>query len=144
MPDYEFKGSYPMVYPAEIGAGFEVTPAEGNPKAGAVGSTVYLYPLDTLHTTDPIPFHAWLEPAEGSEFADAQEDEPTEVVEEVVPPAITPPKASKATIAANAPEVIIPAETIADSPVLPVETTTDPVPPVDPAPAGDEPKEEQK
>ena len=130
MPDYQYKGAYPMVYPAEIGNGFEVHPAEGNPSTTGVGTTVVLHPLDVLHTTDPIPFHAWLEPEDGSAFADAVEPE---TAAEVVPEDDAPPAT--------------PTKTPPSGPVPPVETTTSPAvptdPPVVPAPAG-EPKEETK
>lgn len=61
MPDYKFTGSSPMIFPLELGSDAEVTPAPGNPSVGPTGSTVYLFPLDVLHTKQPIE-HAWLEP----------------------------------------------------------------------------------
>lgn len=91
MPEYVYKGAYPMVYPAEIGAGFEVHSAEGNPTTTGVGSTVMLYPGDTLTSTEPIPFHAWLEPAEGSVFAEPTDTAPVETEAEEAE-AVTPGK----------------------------------------------------
>ena len=89
MPDYKFTGAYPMIYPLEIGADAEVTPAEGNPSVGPTGSTVYLYPLDVLHTKVPIE-HAWLEEIASSAPAPAKTApaSPVPPVETTTPPVV--------------------------------------------------------
>lgn len=116
MPDFKYEGTYPRVFPYELGAGFEVTPAEGNPAVGPVGSTVYLSHGDILHAKEPIE-HAWLkEVAPDAPKKAAKVETPTETA--TTSPE-TPVESTEPESAATAPDATAEVSEASDQPAPP-------------------------